>query len=77
MGNGCDLGDLPAVGGRNQTMNKAFLVIWIPAIATSFYWLYEGYSLRAAILGTIAELAIAGGVILFLRRRDKQAARRT
>jgi hypothetical protein len=57
-------------------MNKAFLVIWIPAIATSFYWLYEGYSLRAAILGTLAELAIAAGVILFLRRREKQAARR-
>lgn len=77
MGDGCDLGDLPAVGGSSEAMNKAFLVIWIPAIATSFYWLYEGYSLRAAILGTIAELAIAAGVILFLRRREKQAARRT
>jgi hypothetical protein len=58
-------------------MNKAFLVIWIPAIATSFYWMYEGYSLRVAIVGTIAELAIAAGVILFLRRRGRQAARRT
>jgi hypothetical protein len=58
-------------------MNKAFLVIWIPAIATSFYWMYEGYSLRVAIVGTIAELAIAAGVILVLRRRERQAARRT
>ena len=58
-------------------MNKAFLVIWIPAFATSFYWLYEGYNLRAAILGTIAMLAIAAGVIFYLRRREKEAARRT
>lgn len=60
-------------------MNKAFLVIWIPAIATTFYWMYEGYNLRVAIFGTIVELAIAAGVILFLRRRQqqKQASPRT
>jgi hypothetical protein len=58
-------------------MNKAFLIIWIPAILTSFYWLYEGYSLRAAILGTMAELVIAVGVIWFLRRREKQSSSQT
>jgi len=58
-------------------MNKAFLVIWIPAFATSFYWLYEGYNLGAAILGTIAMVGVAIGVIVLLRRREKQAARRT
>jgi hypothetical protein len=57
-------------------MNKAFLVIWIPAFATSFYWLYEGYNLRAAILGTIAMVAIAVGVIFYLRRREKQTSPR-
>lgn len=55
-------------------MNKAFLVIWIPAIGTCFYWLYEGYSLRAAIFGTIAMLAFAAGVILFMRQRGKTAS---
>jgi nitrate reductase gamma subunit len=58
-------------------MNRAFLVIWIPAFATTFYWLYEGYNLRAAILGTVAMVAVAVGVIFLLRRREKQAARRT
>ena len=53
-------------------MNKAFLVIWIPAFGTTFYWMYEGYSLRVAIFGTIAELALAAGVILYLRRRQQQ-----
>jgi len=57
-------------------MNKAFLVIWIPAFATAFYWLYEGYNLRAAILGTIAMIAVAVGVIFYLRRREKQASQR-
>ncbi len=54
-------------------MNKAFLVIWIPAIATCFYWLYEGYSLRAAIFGTIAMIAVAAGIIFYMRRREKLA----
>jgi len=57
-------------------MNKAFLVIWIPAFATAFYWLYEGYDLRAAILGTIAMVGVAIGVIFYLRRREKQASQR-
>jgi hypothetical protein len=57
-------------------MNKAFLVIWIPAFATAFYWLYEGYNLRAAILGTIAMIAVAVGLIFYLRRREKQASPR-
>jgi hypothetical protein len=57
-------------------MNKAFLVIWIPAFGTSFYWLYEGYNLRAAILGTIAMVAIGVGVIVYLRRREKQTSPR-
>jgi hypothetical protein len=55
-------------------MNKAFLVIWIPAFATCFYWLYEGYSLRAAIFGTIAMIAVAAGLIFYLRQREKAAA---
>ena len=58
-------------------MNRAFLIIWIPAIAVSFYWMYMGYSLLVAILGTILELAIAVGVILFMRRRDRRASSRT
>jgi hypothetical protein len=59
-----------------KLMNKAFLVIWIPAFATCFYWLYEGYSLRAAIFGTIAMIAAAAGVIVYMRQREKPAAPR-
>jgi len=56
-------------------MNRAFLIIGIPAVAVSFYWLYMGYSLRAAIVGSIAEVVLATALVLFLRRKQRQSSR--
>jgi membrane protein implicated in regulation of membrane protease activity len=53
-------------------MNRAFLIIGIPAVAVSFYWLYMGYSLRAAIVGAVAEVALAVALVAFLRRKERQ-----
>jgi hypothetical protein len=62
-------------------MNKAFLIVVVPAIITSFLWLAFGWGWRLAAEVTGAELAVAiAGVIYLLRRqsarRDGTEARR-
>jgi len=55
-------------------MNRAFLVVGIPAVITSFCWLAFGWGWRLAIGVTAAELVIITGVVIYVLRRQKQRA---
>jgi hypothetical protein len=55
-------------------MNKAFLVIFVPAVVTSFLWLTFGWGWRLAVEVTAAELAFGIAAVIYLQRR--QSARR-
>jgi membrane protein implicated in regulation of membrane protease activity len=53
-------------------MNRAFLVVGIPAVITSFCWLAFGWGWRIAVTVTAGEMiAIAGFVIYTLRRQNR------
>lgn len=54
-------------------MNRAFLIIAIPAFIVSFAWLGFGYGLKVAIPVILLELAAAIGGVIYLRRRGSQA----
>ncbi|MGH9726992.1 MAG: hypothetical protein ACRD4V_00185 [Candidatus Acidiferrales bacterium] len=56
-------------------MNRAFLIIAIPAFVVSFVWLYVGYGLVVAAPVIAVELAVAIGGIVYLRRRGAHAER--
>jgi len=58
-------------------MNRAFIVIAVPALITSFCWLLYDWGLRVAIPVTLVELAIAAGVIIHVRRRERSEAGRS
>jgi membrane protein implicated in regulation of membrane protease activity len=52
-------------------MNRAFYIIGIPAVITSFLWLAFGWGWRVAAVVTGAELVVAIlGVIYLLRRQS-------
>ena len=57
-------------------MNRAFLIIAIPAFIVSFVWLWVGYGLAVAVPVILAELAAAIAGIVYLRRRAAHAAGR-
>jgi membrane protein implicated in regulation of membrane protease activity len=53
-------------------MNRAFLVVGIPAVITSFCWLAFGWGWRVAMTVTAAEIiAITAFVIYVLRRQNR------
>ena len=52
-------------------MTKAFLIIAVPAIITSFLWLAFGWGWRLATTVTGAELVVAIAGVIFLLRREK------
>jgi ABC-type Co2+ transport system permease subunit len=56
-------------------MNRAFLIIGIPALVVSFYWTAFGWGFRVAIPLALVELALAAGVVIYLRRRRPQVDR--
>jgi len=51
-------------------MNKAFLIIAIPAFAASFGWLVFAWGWRVAVIGCALELVLAGAAVLYLLRRQ-------
>jgi membrane protein implicated in regulation of membrane protease activity len=51
-------------------MNRAFFIIGIPAIITSFLWLAFGWGWRLAAVVTGAELAVAIIAVIYLLRRQ-------
>jgi membrane protein implicated in regulation of membrane protease activity len=51
-------------------MNKAYLIVGIPAFITSFCWLAFGWGWRFAVIVTSIELIVVlAAVMYFLRRR--------
>lgn len=57
-------------------MNRAFLIIAIPAFLVSFAWLAFGYGLKVAVAVILLELVAAIGAVIYLRRRGSQTGRR-
>jgi len=56
-------------------MNRAYLIIGIPAVVTSFCWLAFGWGWRVAVIGTGIELAAAVAGFVYLARRQNARAR--
>lgn len=55
-------------------MNRAFLIIGIPAFVTSFCWLWFGWGLRRAVIVTGIELVVVvAGVICLVRRQNARS----
>jgi membrane protein implicated in regulation of membrane protease activity len=51
-------------------MNRAFFIIGIPAIITSFLWLAFGWGWRLAAVVTGVELVVAIIAVVYLLRRQ-------
>jgi membrane protein implicated in regulation of membrane protease activity len=51
-------------------MNRAFLIIGIPAFVTSFCWLAFGWGWRVATIVTGAELVVVIGAVIYILRRQ-------
>jgi uncharacterized membrane protein YraQ (UPF0718 family) len=61
-------------------MNRAFYIIVVPAIVTTFGWVTFGWGWRLAAIVTGTETVIAIGAVIFLVRRQnaqKAAPKRT
>lgn len=53
-------------------MNKAFLIILIPAVVVSLAWLTAGWGLRVSVpVGIVVLLIAFVSIIVFLRRRRR------
>jgi hypothetical protein len=50
-------------------MNRAFLIIAIPAFLVSIFWLTLGWGWHAAVIGGSIEIAVAAGAVIFAARR--------
>jgi hypothetical protein len=53
-------------------MNRALLVIAIPAFLVSIFWLTIGWGWRTALAGGCLELAVAIGTAVYLKRRNNE-----
>jgi hypothetical protein len=49
-------------------MNRAFLIIAIPAFLVSIFWLTLGWGWRTAVIGGCVEIAIGVGVVIYAAR---------
>jgi len=56
-------------------LNRAFYIIGIPAFIVSFLWMYYGYGLKVAVPVILAELIVAIGGVIYLRRKAAHAGR--
>jgi len=52
-------------------MNRAFFIIGIPAIVTSFLWLAFGWGWRLAATVTGVEFVVAILAVIYLLRRQR------
>jgi hypothetical protein len=53
-------------------MNRALLVIAIPAFLVSIFWLTIGWGWRTALAGGCLELAVAIGAVVYLKHRNNE-----
>ncbi|MFY9801493.1 MAG: hypothetical protein WA211_08255 [Candidatus Acidiferrales bacterium] len=54
-------------------MNRAFLIILVPFILVTIFWLTLGWGWRVAMMGGCLEIAIAAAVAVFFSRRRAAA----
>jgi hypothetical protein len=59
--------------GTGQIMNRAFLIIAIPAFLVSIFWLMLGWGWRTAVIGGCLEIAAGVGVVVYALRRPGAA----
>ncbi len=53
-------------------MNKAFVIILVPAVVVSLAWLTAGWGLRVSVpVGVVVLLITFVSTIVFLRRRKR------
>ncbi len=50
-------------------MNRAFLIILVPFILVTIFWLTLGWGWHTAVIGGCLEVAIAVAVAIFISRR--------
>jgi membrane protein implicated in regulation of membrane protease activity len=53
-------------------MNRALLVIAIPAFLVSIFWLTIGWGWRTALVAACLELAVAIGAAVYMKRRNNE-----
>jgi len=51
-------------------VNRAYYIIVVPGIVTSFCWLAFGWGWRFAAVVTAAEVVVVVGAVIFLVRRQ-------
>ena len=56
-------------------MNRAFLIIAIPAFLVSIFWLTLGWGWHMAVIGGCVEIAVGVGVVIYIARRANAAAK--
>jgi hypothetical protein len=49
-------------------MNKGLLIVAVPALLVSVFWLTMGWGWRAAIVGACVEIAFLAGLVMYQRR---------
>jgi hypothetical protein len=71
VGDGHDRGDVPAVApGSAYSMNKAYLIILVPAVIVSLAWLTVGWGTRVSLpVGVVMLVVIFGTIFAVLRRK--------
>jgi hypothetical protein len=55
-------------------MNRAFLVVGIPGVITSFCWLAFGWGWRVALTVTAGEMIAITAFVLYMLRRQNRAS---
>lgn len=55
-------------------MNRAFLVVGVPAVITSFCWLAFAWGWRIAVGVTTAEIVAITAVVIYTLRRQSRTA---
>ena len=58
-------------------MNRAYLVVGIPAVVTSFCWLAFGWGWRLAVAVTASEIVAITAFVIYVLRRQSQRASET
>jgi hypothetical protein len=52
-------------------MNKALLIVAVPALLVSMFWLTMGWGWRTAVVGACVEIAILAGARLYWLKKER------